>query len=349
MQSLHFMFGSGSLIAPLIAVPFLASTDDEDNEATIISNVTTIPMNSSFTSNQKEEEIFHPELVQLVYPYSILAICCALSATFTLLIWYHEPDTSPHPSRGFQIKHESTVQQESNEFQLTGNQKELIPSQVENQTQQQQQLNDDEEEGNPPERSSSYTRYKILTIILVMLFMHTYLGLEISFGSYLTTFVVKSGLPLTKSDGAHITTVFWATFTLFRVLTIFYIQYVDIEVNVIGSLIVILSANAFLLPFGDTSVPMLVTGVSLIGIGTSSVWACMFGYLELYFPVTSFIGSLMLISAVMGEFVFPFLISNFIDHYPRILLWVTFFCSCSTFLLFLLIMILCRVKLKRCV
>ena len=55
----------------------------------------------------------------------------------------------------------------------------------------------------------------------------------------------------------------------------------------------------------------------------------------------------MLGSAVLGEFVFPFIISSFIDTEPRILLWVTLFSSLSTTVLFLLILFLCRTKLRR--
>ena len=58
------------------------------------------------------------------------------------------------------------------------------------------------------------------------------------------------------------------------------------------------------------------------------------------------IGSLMVMGAVMGEFVFPFVISYFIDDYPQVFLWVVLFCSISIFFLFLFIMLLCRIKLS---
>lgn len=342
MQSLHFMFGTGSLIAPLIAVPFLANTDEDGDTGSINETMTITSTNSNLI--ELEKEIFYPEQVRLVYPYTILAIVSALSAAFTLLIWFYEPETTGHPSRLPDLSnHHEPVPQEEVETNHVQLEVAVVPGEGESKQVDQEE----EEEGNNHRQTRSYKCYKVLTILLVMLFMHTYLGLEISFGSYLTTFVVKSGLPLTKSDGAHITTTFWATFTLFRVLTVFYIEYVRTEANILASLVIILLANCFLVPFGDTSVPFLLTGVCLIGIGTSSVWASLFGYMEEFFPVTSFIGSLIVISAVTGEFVFPYVISNFIDHYPRILIWVTLFCSVSTSLLFLLIMLLCRVKLKR--
>lgn len=175
--------------------------------------------------------------------------------------------------------------------------------------------------------------------------MHTYLGLEISFGSFLMTFAVNSSLKLSKATGAHLTTLFWSTFTFIRVITILVINRVGITAVLFTSLTVTLLANAILLPYGDTSELMLWIGVGMIGIGMSSVWACIFGFLEQFFPVTSVIGSLMIVAGVLGEFVFPVLISYFVKDYPKILLWVVLFCSVSTCCLFLLIYLICTLRL----
>ena len=246
MQSLHFMFGMGSIIAPLIALPFLIDSDGDVH---------------SLDHNNSTQMTYQTDELQLVYPYTMLAIFTLFTAVYVMAIWYYEPETTPHPSRDENKNQENDLQ--------------ISDLNEENETQT-NQVN--EENGRWLCFRFQMTQvYKWIVVILVLFFMHIYLGLEISFGSYLTAFVVKSGLPLTKSDGAAMTTVFWSSFTLFRVLTICYIEYVGTEMNILGSLMICLLANCFLVPFGTKSVPLLWTGVVLIGIGTSSIWACIFG------------------------------------------------------------------------
>jgi len=194
--------------------------------------------------------------------------------------------------------------------------------------------------------TKQYRFYKGFVIILTVMFMHIYYGLEITFGSFLTTFAYESDLHLKKSDGAHMTSLFWGTFTFFRVLTVFYIEYVSAETNILFSLMVVLAANVLLIPFGNTSELCLWIGVGLIGVGISSIWASLFGYLEEHFTVTSRIASGMIVSAIVGEFVFPLIISNFVAQYPQILLWVVLFCSISITILFLIMIAVMRLKMR---
>ena len=363
MQVLNFMYGTGAMIAPVIAEPFL-----------FIKNETAI----NYTST--EPEVFHPEKVRLIYPYSIAAGLLAFSAAFNFVLYILYPVTTEHPSRQTTSHSGSTqplpLEEDNNNsgnlrvpnlgryrtISETGsiltinshrNIEEVLKmsasmasirkascltlpticSQVE--TVISSEID-----------TKSYKRWKYLTLLLVFMFMHIYLGLEISFGSYLTTYVVNCDLNLTKGTGAHMTTLFWATFTFTKVATIFYIRMIGNQTNLLLSLMTMLAATILLNFYGNISVSLLWIGIALIGIGLSSVWGCMFGYLEEYFPVTSVIGSLMIVSAMLGEFVFPVIISSMIEKTPQILMWVVLFCSSSMTLLFLLIMFLCNRKLK---
>jgi FHS family Na+ dependent glucose MFS transporter 1 len=313
MQAIHFMFGSGALIAPLVAKPFL-----------IERNLTEMEM----YENPNVTRVYHPDQTKLIAPYGFIAAFLVVNALFNLIVYRIYPVTEEHPSRKARQQPETGHQLDS----INGN-----------------HSGDKKTNNNHPEEklyNKNYKRWKILTIALVLLFMHTYLGLEISFGSFLMTFAVKSDLALTKATGANITTLFWSTFTLIRVITIFVIEWAGNAVIILISMTIALGANIILFPYANTDETMLWAGVAMIGIGMSSVWACIFGYLEEFFPVTSVIGSLMIVSAVLGEFVFPVIISAFIKEYPQILMDVVLFCSCSIFTLFLFIMLLCRTKLS---
>lgn len=320
MQSLHFAYGVGALFAPMIASPFLVEKDD---------------MESMNPSNTTSEEVFHPEMTMLVWPYSIVGAFLLLSSIFAGVVWRISPETTAHPSRVTARPDVTAHDNPAFEMNEDGDGK---TGKRENPLQ---------DVGIDRRSTQKYRISKLVVILLVLVFMHIYLGLEISFGFFLTSFAVKSDLKLSKATGAQLTTTFWSTFTLFRILTVFYIEYLG-QVGVItGSLVVILVANGFLVPFGNTNLPLLWTGVGLIGVGISSVWACVFGYLEEHFPVTPMMSALMVVSAVLGEFVFPVIISAFIDDYPQVLMWVTLFCSTSIAFIFAFIALLCSKVLKK--
>lgn len=295
MQSLHFMFGVGAMLIPLIAQPFLI----EDGFLESVGQNISVPTNVT-------AEVFHPEKVMLVYPYTFVACYLAMTAVLTTAVWHRYPETSEHPSR--------TVQD-----------------------------GEKEEEGGPTTKKAWC---KMLLICLTAAFMHIYYGLQISFGSFLMTFAVQSDLGLRKQDGALLSTLFWLTFTLFRLVTVTVLDRLRGHSSIFFCLSIILVSNCFLVPFGNSNFVLLAVGVGMIGIGMSSVWASIFEFLESNFKVTSGISSIVVISAILGEFVFPVIISSFISAYPLVLLWVVLFCSTTITLIFCLMFVTSKLLRK---
>ena len=183
-------------------------------------------------------------------------------------------------------------------------------------------------------------------VALSVAFMHIYYGLEITFGSFLTTYTAKSDLHLDTKVGAQLTSLFWATFTFWRLITIFYINYTGSQNAIFISLAIMLFGNCVLVPFGNVYEWSLWTGTATIGVGISSIWASMFGFLEVYFPVTSKIASSMITAAMVGEFIFPVIIAKYVDCHPTVFAWVTLTCSLAITVLFIVIVIICRFKIK---
>jgi FHS family Na+ dependent glucose MFS transporter 1 len=307
IQALQLMYGAGSLIAPLIAQPFLVAIEKD-----------------FILVNGTEVEIFHPEMTKMIYPYSILAAFMAFNAVFLLIIWIVHPETPDHPSR-FEEEDETKDQELKNQSYgsiIIDAKTESIPSE------------------------SSHTKvWKVLIIFLVIIFMHITFGLQVSFGSYLMTFAVNSHMRLSKSIGAYLTTLYWTAFSLTKVAAIFFVNKLGHEVTILISLIMMMFGGALLVPFGDTDVTVLWIGVGLEGIGISSIFACVFGYMELYFPVTDLIGSLIAMSSVLGELSFPVIISHFIEADPQILMIILMGSSCILTAIFLFIMFVCKTKL----
>ena len=199
----------------------------------------------------------------------------------------------------------------------------------------------------PYRQTLAFRVWRVILVGVTMLFMHVFIGLTIPFGSYLTPFAVKCDLHLSKADGAHLTTLFWTTFTVFRCFSIAYLQWISTEVCIFGNIAIITIANGIIVPFGNSHLLMLWLGVAIMGIGFSSIWACVFGFLEEHLTVTPLMSAFMIVSAGLGEFVFPAIISEFIDWYPMILMWVTAACTAGIVVLFTLMSLICRFKIGK--
>lgn len=347
-----------ALIVPNIAKPFLVSKDETGSEGLLMASRSLL--DAVFNETTLEETTTHlpfaeeprPEDLLLVYPYSIVAAYLAFNCLFHLTLYIIHPQTPPHPSRIMEEKDKVTE----------ANSNEALPDSEGNDSEGKKQVQNTHSLGLPDvvdnqgeivKANNKKWISKAFFLGGVIIFMHIYYGLEISFGSFLTTYVVESkSLPIEteaerKGTGVLMTSLYWATFTFVRLTTIFYSDYVGPELNIAGCLVVTLLSNIILVPFGGTSLPCLWAGVALIGAGTSSIWATMFTFVDCYFPVTSRIAAAIIIAACVGEFVFPLVISRLIAIDAQVFLWVILFCTVTISVLFLMTVALARCQFRR--
>lgn len=283
LQLLEFVFGMGSLLAPVVAVPFLVESDESGVGA------------NSTTGREAAVDL------RLVYPYSLIAGVSLVSSVCAIVLWSMSPETPVHVSR--EATKESVKQRTSG--------------------------------------------WKVLLVLMTMLFMHLYLGVESSLSALLTTFTVKAGG--SKSQGAHLTTLYWVSFTFFPVVSLLVREYTgSAVVVVVMSLSLMLVANTGLLfPFGEESMSLLWLGIGLQGCGQSSLWSFTFSFLEEFLLLSSLASSAIVVSALVGELVFPALASRFIDSYPRILLGISLSCCLTMCVLFVCMAGVCHLVLGR--
>lgn len=297
MQTLHFAYGIGALIAPIIAEPFLLPTYSLDDIAINVEDNSTVSISNRTTHS--------PADVKLKYPYTIISIYTLAVAVVFIAVYMWKPSNDAHPSRVKNIEDQINSKQNSNR----------LP--------------------------------KIFAIIFATIFMHFYVGLEIGFGTLLATYAVKSDLHLTKSSASFMTSVYWGTYTFFRCVTVFVIHLVGPRMHLIADLALIFGSNLFLVPFAGSHPWALWTGVSLMGLGCSSVFATVFGYLEMYFPVTGRIAAGFQVSATLGEFFLPFIIGKYVESFPAIFLIIIFANSIASCILFFIFDVICRKYLKK--
>ncbi|RWR98874.1 Sodium-dependent glucose transporter 1-like protein, partial [Dinothrombium tinctorium] len=170
------------------------------------------------------------------------------------------------------------------------------------------------EKANEKSPVSSTKHY--LTIFVTCTFIFFYIGLELSFGTMLTTYVVNSDLKLNKSTASYMTSLYWGTFTFFRCFTIFVVDYLGSQNLLISNLILIMASNFVLLPFGNTYEWALWLGIVLMGFGTSPIFGAIFGFLQEFIFISSKTSSLIFVSGCTGQLIIPYLIGNFVDKNP---------------------------------
>ena len=160
-------------------------------------------------------------------------------------------------------------------------------------------------------------------LILIALFFFFYVGAEVSYGIYIATFAVECEQHLSKTQGAEITSIFWASFALMRFASIFtsiylkpiYIMVLSFVVSLIGALALIFYGNEMLLA--------LQVGSALLGFGMASIYATGMLWLSSYLKITNRIGAAMSCASGIGADVFPVVIGQYLTEFPMILMYVT--------------------------
>lgn len=306
MQILIAMLGIGSLSAPIIAEPYLIKQED----ASLFDAASNWDMDGL---NITSVSAAVPE-IRLVYPYSMIATAIAFNALFSFSLYCLYGSSAD-------IKLES----------------------------EEEKKKDVEEEGKSmlkfPGSSSAVCctiTYKNIVIALAVLITHVFYGIQVCFGSFLMTFAVNCKLHLSKKTGALLTTIYWSCYTLFK-LPIMLSMRSNGKILIMSFTGVLVAS--FLLMMSENDERILWTGVVLLSASQSPVWACVFGYLQDFFPVTEFVSSLLVVSSMMAEFVFPALISAFIASSPLVMIYITLSCAIVMFILFISMMILCNLKM----
>lgn len=244
--------------------------------------------------------------VSLHIPYSILGSLFVLCSLSNLMMWLVSPETAVHESRS----------------------------------------EEEDDVGKEKEKTNLMDWRMILLAVLFILFNFGYYGLEIVYGSYLMSFAVDCELKLSKQTGADLTTLFWATATLPTIAAAVLVKWTGDEVLMVISLIVTIIGNVILVPFGDKSEVCLWVGVVVVGIGMSSILGLIFSLVEEEIGLSARMSTLLIISCQVGEFVFPMIVSFFIEDNPSVFLWTSLSCTLYTCVLFLMIMGLKRMGKK---
>lgn len=181
---------------------------------------------------------------------------------------------------------------------------------------------------------------KILVVFLTACLLAFYGGIQQTFGHLIQAYAYDGPLALPKYIGAQATSVYWITFTCFRLVAILLSGALScvtiLSFNMITTIIASIALCAF-----TTSEATLWVSCSLMGVGLSSTFGTLVSFLETNFPVHGRIVSALSTGGAVGSSCGPAFIGYLMGINIMLSAWFPLVFSSIVALLFILILIVC--------
>ncbi|XP_059085443.1 sodium-dependent glucose transporter 1-like [Tigriopus californicus] len=179
------------------------------------------------------------------------------------------------------------------------------------------------------------------------LFFFVYVGLEVGYGSFVSTFGVLSlSLSLSRSQSALVSTFFWSGIALMRLLACF----ITLRIPPMGlmgmNLILTVTASGMLVIWGQTSAQWLACISAILGLGLATVFATTFTWLGKMMVITNRMGAMFSIAGSIGADIFPLIFGQIIGLDPSYFQFLIFGSVMACLLLFALAYQLARKSIK---
>ncbi|KAK3700702.1 hypothetical protein QZH41_015649, partial [Actinostola sp. cb2023] len=342
LQTLHFFYGIGALLSPVIAEPFLRSACHGGHFESNIFGWTL--ENTTFT-----EEFLN----DLVYNYVNIT---QLNFTRVSRVTLIKNNTKPFVQYAYWIVASLALPVQVGLVYLIFKQRQIrkwspviftgrivniaaIPAR-----------NSDDPEGKelsqifrPIETQPLKTSWgdvpakvPIITFLCALL-LFFFDGLQGAYGGYLYTYAVKSGVHFKSSHAAYLNSLFWCLFATGRFISIFLSMVVRPDKMLLTNMIGCFIAMSVMLYFHTYPLSLWI-GTCLFGLFMSSVFPSTLAAAGLYIEVTGSLTSILIVSSASGEMLLPLLVGKeFIREGPLSFLIVGFvICIFSLIILFIM-------------
>jgi len=298
MHALHFTFGLGAFFSPLIAKPFLVNVENMEESAR--SNYNGSNYDRALKNTTEMTAVDNRQLI-LSEMWNIRVLYPMMSVVPVLLslgyICYFLVDWRCNKGSNSDDTDKKEIKPDS-------------------------------------DKGDKVSGKKLLVLCITMIFFFLYVGLEVAFGTYLTTFAVKSRLGLSRGEGSYLTSVFWGTFAAMRGVAVPAAIFLKPELIMIISFTCCLVGSTILSILGDTYVIALYVCSGVMGVGMASIYATGMLWLKRYVNITYRVGSALAISASLGAKIFPVLVGQTVEETPMSFMYLVLAVSTGCTLLF---------------
>lgn len=178
--------------------------------------------------------------------------------------------------------------------------------------------------------------YLLLGILIVFFFL--FVGVEVSYSGWIYTYAVTTNLA-DATSAAYLNSIFWATFTIGRLVGIPIAARFRPRTILLTDLIGCILSVAIVLIW-PTSATVLWIGVAGAGLAMASIFAVTLSWAERRLHITGFITSCFFIGTSTGAMFFPWFIGQLFDAYgPHVTMLTILVTDIAAFALFIGLMI----------
>ncbi|KAL3831379.1 hypothetical protein ACJMK2_023131 [Sinanodonta woodiana] len=188
-------------------------------------------------------------------------------------------------------------------------------------------------------------KLKIPLLMLLCLILHSYMGVEITYATYLMTFCLRH-LKWSKADGSTASSLYWIGFCFGRFMGIFMAGFFQSTTLMLSfCIMIILSFFGLLLGSLFYVQPLVCVFIAVVGFAFSPIFPSVFSWTEeRFFPVSGRVASLFMLSSSTGMAIVPIYLGYMMEHYNAIS-FVYVMIGLSTFCLFICIVTLLFAKI----
>eukprot|EP00111_Clytia_hemisphaerica_P018702 TCONS_00055262-protein len=137
-------------------------------------------------------------------------------------------------------------------------------------------------------------------------------GLQGSFGSYIYTYAIKSGIGIDTDNAAFLNSLFWGTLALGRLFAIFVSIYVSPRVMLLADVAGCLISIILMFLFRHHVISLWI-GTAFFGLCLSNIFPTSVSMAESYFRLTGTITCFFVVCSGIGEMAIPLLIGKLFD------------------------------------
>jgi FHS family Na+ dependent glucose MFS transporter 1 len=159
-----------------------------------------------------------------------------------------------------------------------------------------------------PVSAGKQTIVRPLLVAAIAAFFVVYVGAEVSFGGWIYTYAVTTGLA-TATTAAYLTSVFWGAVTVGRLLAILVALRVSMRAILFSDLIACLIGVGAMLLWPNSSA-VLWSGTFLVGFGMASIFPTMLAFAARRLTTTGAVTAWFLVGSSLGAMLMPWIVGQ---------------------------------------
>lgn len=168
------------------------------------------------------------------------------------------------------------------------------------------------------EQAPTRTNYVLVALMASLLFF--YVGAEWAFGGWIFTYAVVRELT-TSTDGAYLTSFFWGTLTLGRLISIPLAARIRPRLILLGDLLGYLTSLGIILIWSNSLMAVWV-GTAVMGLSMASVFPTVLNLAERRLTLTAHIMSWFFVGSSLGSLLAWLIGQMFESIGPQVMMWM---------------------------